>query len=163
AGNDTAQCAQTLTLVPNTAYTLSASVQGSYVFLGVSGGVSAQSWTSTTGYQPLSVNFTTGSATSVTVFVHGWYGQGTYFADDLAFVLDSGGCTPAWGGDVNHKVSGDSTVTGVVSAVRAKGGDVAVSFGGYNGTELGATCGGSSSLANAYQQVISRYNLTRID
>src|SRR5205807_10590456 len=59
AGNDTAQCAQTLTLVPNTAYTLSASVQGSDVFLGVSGGVSAQSWTSTTGYQPLSVNFTT--------------------------------------------------------------------------------------------------------
>jgi hypothetical protein len=235
AGNDTAQCAQTLTLVPNTAYTLSASVQGSYVFLGVSGGVSAQNWTSTTGYQTLSLNFTTGSATSVTVFVHGWYGQGTYFADDvtlngptggnpspstsptkspsaspttspsptgsvppppngsfrnpvyfmplenspqnitdainaggvknfnLAFVLDSGGCTPAWGGDANHKVSGDSTVTGVVSAVRGKGGDVAVSFGGYNGVELGATCGGSSGLANAYQQVINKYNLTRID
>ena len=31
AGNDTAQCAQTLTLVPNTAYRLSADVQGSYV------------------------------------------------------------------------------------------------------------------------------------
>jgi hypothetical protein len=237
AGNDTAQCAQTLTLVPNTAYTLSASVQGSYVFLGVSGGVSAQTWTSSTSYQTLSLNFTTASATSVTVFVHGWYGQGTYFADDLvlngptggnpspsgspsvspsrspspsptptptgsvppppngsfrnpvyfmplennpqnitdainaggvknfnlAFVLDSGGCTPAWGGDANHKVSGDSTVTGVVSAVRAKGGDVAVSFGGYNGVELGATCGGSSGLANAYQQVINKYNLTRID
>ncbi|OLB81523.1 MAG: carbohydrate-binding protein [Actinobacteria bacterium 13_2_20CM_2_71_6] len=243
AGNDTAQCAQTLNLVANTAYTLSAAVQGSYVFLGVSGGVSAQTWASGTGYQTLSLNFTTSSATSVTVFVHGWYGQGTYFADDvtlngpagpgpsgspstsrspsgspspsqspsptptptptgsvpppnngdfrnpiffmplennpqnitdainaggdknvnLAFVLDSGGCTPAWGGDAAHKVSSDGTVTGVVSAVRAKGGDVAVSFGGYNGLELGASCGGSSALANAYQQVISRYNLNRID
>src|SRR5439155_157632 len=72
AGNDTAQCAQTLTLVPNTAYTLSAAVQGSYVFLGVSGGVSAQTWTtSATTYQTLTLNFTTGSATSATVSVHG--------------------------------------------------------------------------------------------
>jgi len=82
---------------------------------------------------------------------------------NLAFVLDSGGCTPAWDGDATHKVSADGTVTGVVSAVRAKGGDVSVSFGGYNGVELGATCGGSSSLANAYQQVINKYNLSRID
>jgi len=237
AGADTAQCAQTLTLVPNTAYTLSAYVNGAFVFLGVSGGVSAQTWTTSTAYAPLSLNFTTTSATSVTVFVHGWYGQGTYRADDivlngpggpsptpstkspspstspskspspspsgstppppppsgfrnpvyfmpldnhpqnitdainasgvrnfnLAFVLDSGGCTPAWDGDAAHKVSSDSTVTGVVSAVRAKGGDVAVSFGGYNGVELGASCGGSSSLAAAYQAVINRYNLTRID
>src|SRR5438046_2143416 len=50
---------------------------------------------------------------------------------NLAFVLDSGGCTPAWDGDAAHKVSADTAVTGVVSAVRAKGGDVAVSFGGY--------------------------------
>jgi hypothetical protein len=82
---------------------------------------------------------------------------------NLAFVLDSGGCTPAWGGDANHKVSADSTVTGVVSAIRAKGGDAAVSFGGYNGNELGAGCGSSSGLANAYQSVINKYNLTRID
>src|SRR6266508_4714952 len=86
AGNDTAQCAQTLTLVANTAYTLSASVQGSFVFLGVSGGVSAQTWTTSASYQTLSLTFTTGSATTVTVFVHGWYGQGTYFADDVALL-----------------------------------------------------------------------------
>jgi hypothetical protein len=40
---------------------------------------------------------------------------------------------------------------------------VAVSFGGYNGVELGATCGGASGLANAYQQVINKYRLSRID
>ena len=39
---------------------------------------------------------------------------------NLAFVLDSGGCTPAWGGDANHKVSSDTTVTAVVNAVRAR-------------------------------------------
>ncbi|WP_034590364.1 fibronectin type III domain-containing protein [Hamadaea tsunoensis] len=82
---------------------------------------------------------------------------------NLAFVLDSGGCTPAWNGDAAHTVSADTTVTAVVNAVRANGGDVAISFGGYNGTELGATCGSASSLANAYQAVINKYNLTRID
>jgi hypothetical protein len=82
---------------------------------------------------------------------------------NLAFVLDSGGCTPAWGGDAGHPVSSDSTVTAVVNAIRAKGGDVAVSFGGYNGNELGASCGSASGLAAAYQAVINRYGLTRID
>src|SRR5213078_2305128 len=95
AGADTAQCAQTLNLVANTAYTLTASVQGAYVFLGVSGGVSAQTWTSTTSYQTLSLNFTTASATSVTVFVHGWYGQGTYFADDVTLNGPTGGPGPS--------------------------------------------------------------------
>jgi hypothetical protein len=82
---------------------------------------------------------------------------------NLAFVLDAGGCTPAWGGDAAHPVSSDSTVTAVVNAVRAKGGDVAVSFGGYNGNELGASCGSASGLAAAYQAVINKYGLTRID
>src|SRR5205814_5297673 len=94
AGADTAQCAQTLTLVANTAYTLTAAVQGGFVFLGVSGGGSAQTWTTTTSYQTLSLNFTTASATSVTVFVHGWYGQGTYFADDVTLNGPTGGPSP---------------------------------------------------------------------
>jgi chitinase len=34
------------------------------------------------------VTFTTGaSITSVTVFVHGWYGQRSYFADDFTLAL----------------------------------------------------------------------------
>ena len=41
---------------------------------------------------------------------------------NLAFVLDSGGCTPAWNGDPAHRVSTDTTVAGVVDAVRAAGG-----------------------------------------
>ncbi|MFC5911178.1 carbohydrate binding domain-containing protein [Streptacidiphilus monticola] len=81
----------------------------------------------------------------------------------LAFVLDSGNCTPAWGGSTGSPVSSDTAVLSDVNAIRAAGGDVSVSFGGYNGTELGATCGGSSALAAAYQKVIDKYRLTRID
>ncbi|WP_241968196.1 chitinase [Streptomyces sp. ICBB 8177] len=81
----------------------------------------------------------------------------------LAFVLDSGGCTPAWDGDSTHPVAADTQVAAEVNAIRAAGGDVSVSFGGYNGTELGATCGSSTALAAAYQQVVDKYKLTRID
>ncbi len=81
----------------------------------------------------------------------------------LSFVLDSGNCTPAWDGESGQTVAADTTVLADVNAIRAAGGDVGVSFGGYNGTELGATCGSSAALAAAYQQVIDKYQLTRID
>ncbi|HEV2374705.1 MAG TPA: hypothetical protein VGS19_21405, partial [Streptosporangiaceae bacterium] len=81
----------------------------------------------------------------------------------LSFVLDSGGCTPAWDGNASHLVSNDRAVAGLVSAIRSAGGDAGVSFGGYNGTELGQTCGSASSLAAAYQSVISKYKLTWVD
>jgi chitinase len=92
---DNAQCTQTVAVAANTTYTLSAYVNGAYVFIGVSGAVSASNWTPSTGgaFAQLSVTFSTGSATSVTVFVHGWYGQGTYYADD--FVMNGPGGTPS--------------------------------------------------------------------
>ncbi|WP_245594578.1 carbohydrate binding domain-containing protein [Actinospica robiniae] len=250
SSSDDAQCTQTVSVVPNTSYTLSGYVEGSYVYIGVSGGSST--WTpSASSWQQLSVTFTTGaSQTSVQVFVHGWYAQPTYYADDLAltgpagassspsasasasktptpsasasaspshsaspsasasptptgtstgtsgpwthpvywmpldngaqsissvisgsgeteynlsFVLDSGGCTPAWDGNSSELVSSDTAVLADVNAIRAAGGDVAVTFGGYNGTELGTTCGSASALAAAYQQVITKYHLTHVD
>ena len=82
---------------------------------------------------------------------------------NLAFVLDSGGCTPAWGGNASTPVSSDTTVLADISALRAAGGDAAVSFGGYNGTELGSSCGSASSLAAAYQKVITKYQLKHVD
>lgn len=238
--SDDAQCTQTISVAPNSAYTLSDYVQGAYVYLGATGtGVNASTWTpSATSYQQLSTTFTTGaSTTSVTVFVHGWYAEGTYDVDDvtlsgpagsgggttttpppttttappsttttapptstttnpppsgafthpaylmpldntppaigtimsssgekefnLAFVLDSGGCTPAWDGTA--AVSTDTAVQADINAIRAAGGDVAVSFGGYNGTELGSTCGSASALAAAYQKVITKYSLKHVD
>ncbi|MEV6205928.1 glycosyl hydrolase family 18 protein [Kitasatospora sp. NPDC051914] len=85
SASDNAQCTQTVAVAPNTTYTLSAWVKGAYVYLGVNGG--ASTWTPSTGgaYQKLSVSFTTGaSQTSATVFTHGWYGQGAYWADDIS-------------------------------------------------------------------------------
>jgi len=81
----------------------------------------------------------------------------------LSFVLDSGGCTPAWDGSGSQLVSTDTTVAGLISAIRAAGGDAGVSFGGYNGTELGQDCSSASALASAYQSVITKYQLTHVD
>ena len=83
--SDTAQCQQVLTLKANTAYTLTGWVQGSYVYLGVSGGATASTWASPgSTWQKLTVPFTTGSSGTVTLYVHGWYAQGGYSADDIA-------------------------------------------------------------------------------
>src|SRR4051794_35702147 len=81
----TGQCKQTVSVAANTTYTLTAQVKGSYVYLGVDGGTST--WTPATNgaYAQLSVSFTTGaSQTSAAVYVHGWYGQPAYNADDIS-------------------------------------------------------------------------------
>ncbi|MFI8081276.1 glycosyl hydrolase family 18 protein [Kitasatospora sp. NPDC086009] len=80
----TGQCQQTVTLSPNTSYTLSGWVQGSYAYLGVSGGATASTWTNASGWTKLTVPFTTGASGTVTVYLHGWYGQGNVFGDDFA-------------------------------------------------------------------------------
>ncbi|MGH3679554.1 MAG: chitinase [Natronosporangium sp.] len=92
SSSDNARCSQTVTVQPGTAYTLSAFVQGSFVHLGVTGG--GLTWTpSAPAYAPLSLTFTTGAAqTSVEVFLHGWFGTGTYHADDVS--LDGPGTPP---------------------------------------------------------------------
>src|ERR1700722_9295784 len=81
----------------------------------------------------------------------------------LSFVLDSGGCIPAWDGSSSQLVSSDTTVAALISAIRGAGGDAGVSFGGYNGTELGQDCSSASALASAYQSVITKYQLTHVD
>jgi len=82
-------------------------------------------------------------------------------AFDMAFILADGGCTPAWNG--TDPVAGDTQVAGVINEVRAGGGDVIVSAGGYNGTKLGQVCGSAAATAAAYQQVISAYGLHAFD
>ncbi|MFF3191452.1 carbohydrate binding domain-containing protein [Streptomyces misionensis] len=80
----TGECDQTVTLSPNHTYTLTGWVQGPYAYLGVSGGATASTWSSGSSWNQLKVSFTTGSSGTVTVYVHGWYGQGSVYADDLA-------------------------------------------------------------------------------
>ncbi|CAM5346307.1 carbohydrate binding domain-containing protein [Streptomyces canus] len=91
SSSDNAQCSQTVAVQPNTTYSLSGWVRGSYVYLGVNGGSST--WTSSPStYSQLTTSFTTGaSQTSATVYVHGWYAQGTYYADDISLDGPGGG------------------------------------------------------------------------
>jgi hypothetical protein len=80
---------------------------------------------------------------------------------NLAFVVSGGGsCTPEWGGVT---AIGNDPVAAQIGALRAIGGDVRISFGGQDGSELAQTCTSVSQLAAAYQQVISAYGVNKID
>jgi hypothetical protein len=80
---------------------------------------------------------------------------------NLAFVVSGGGgCTPEWGGVT---AIGDDPVAAQIAALRAIGGDVRISFGGEDGSELAQTCTSVSQLEAAYQQVISAYDVNKID
>ncbi|MEU2871216.1 glycosyl hydrolase family 18 protein [Streptomyces olivoreticuli] len=83
AADQTGQCEQTVTLAPNTAHTLTGWVQGGYAYIGVGGGATASQWVSAGTWTRLSVPFTTDASGKVTVYVHGWYGQGDVYADDF--------------------------------------------------------------------------------
>ncbi|MFE1413542.1 carbohydrate binding domain-containing protein [Streptomyces sp. NPDC058746] len=296
--SDNAKCTQSVAVRPNTTYTLSAWVRGSYVYLGVTGGPST--WTTSAGaWSRLTVTFTTGaSQTTAEVYLNGWYGQGTYHADDvllegpggsadtqaptvptgltatgktstsaslawtastddvgvtgydvyqgatkvataagtsttvtgltpatsytftvrahdlagntsaasagvsvttdngttpagfkqaapylylgwgnppsattvmnatgakwftMAFILSSGGCNPAWDGQRPLAGGADQST---IASIRAAGGDVVPSIGGWQGNKLGPNCATPEALAGAYQKVIDAYGLKAID
>ncbi|WP_329526464.1 glycoside hydrolase family 18 protein [Streptomyces sp. NBC_01462] len=79
---------------------------------------------------------------------------------NLAFITDGGGCTPKWGG-VSDLAS--DAVAAQIGALRAKGGDVRVSFGGASGAELATTCSSADALATAYGKAVDAYRLTKVD
>src|SRR5215469_4109356 len=122
------------------------------------------------------------SARAQTALTNNWYESAPYYstldssgpnlgqvmsatgqkAFDMAFILANGGsCAPAWDG--TDPVSSDTAVSAVINQVRAAGGDVIVSAGGYNGTKLGQVCGSAATTAAGYQQVISAYGLHAFD
>jgi hypothetical protein len=78
----------------------------------------------------------------------------------LAFILSKGRCNPAWDG--TRPLLG-GTDAAAIESIRAAGGDVAVSFGGWSGKKLGTSCKTPSALAGAYQTVINDYSLHAID
>ncbi|WP_411071602.1 chitinase [Streptomyces sp. cmx-4-25] len=100
AGLDNAKCVQTVTVKPNSTYTLSAWVQGGYAYLGASGtgtGTgSVSTWTpDSPSWKQLTTTFTTGaSTTSVEIYTHGWYGTSPYVVDDVSVYGPDGGGVP---------------------------------------------------------------------
>ena len=86
----------------------------------------------------------------------------------LAFLETTGksSCTLGWNGSKTQTVAAGTYVTDITS-LRAIGGDVIPSFGGWSadqgGTEIGDSCKTVASIAAAYQQVVTTYDVTRLD
>jgi Fibronectin type III domain/Carbohydrate binding domain/Glycosyl hydrolases family 18 len=167
--SDDAQCTQQVSVQPSSSYTLTGWVQGDYVFLGDSGtGASDTStWTASAGsWQQLSTSFSTGaSTTSVTVYVHGWYSQGTYYADDLSLTGPggsggSGGTAPA--APAGLSVTG-TTASSVSLSWSAPGGTVTGYHVYQGGTEAATTSATSATItglaaSTSYTFTVTAYN-----
>jgi hypothetical protein len=77
----------------------------------------------------------------------------------IAFVL-ANGCNPVWDGE-GGLTGGVHAST--IAAIRAAGGDVVPSIGGWSGNKLGPNCSTPEALAGAYQKVIDAFGLKAID
>lgn len=78
----------------------------------------------------------------------------------------TGSCTITWNGDSSAPMSAGLFVSDLVS-LRKLGGDMIPSFGGYTAddtaTEIADSCTSVSKIAAAYESVVGRYNVTRLD
>jgi hypothetical protein len=78
----------------------------------------------------------------------------------------TGSCDILWNGDPAKPVAW-SVFGPEITRIRAAGGDVVPSFGGYSAdstaTEIADSCTDVGRIAAAYQKVITTYNLTRLD
>jgi chitinase len=167
AGQDNAKCSQSVAVKPNSTYSLSAWVQGSYVYLGASGTGTTDVSTWTPGgssWTKLTTSFTTGAnTTSVTVYTHGWYGQPAYHADDISvFGPDGGGGTDP--DPVVPAAPGAPSVGAVTSF------SVALSWGpvsgatGYNvyrdGAKVQSSSGTSATVTGLSADTAYRFQVT---
>ncbi|MCX5400098.1 chitinase [Streptomyces sp. NBC_00102] len=146
AGSDYANCAQTVTVKPGSTYTLSAWVQGDYVYLGATGTgtTDVSTWTQSSGaWKQLTTTFTTGSATtSVNVWTHGWYGTSAYYVDDLSLV-GPGGAPVTVPAAPTGLTAGTPTATSVPLSWTASSG--ATGYQVYRGGTKVATVTGTST------------------
>jgi Glycosyl hydrolases family 18 len=89
-----------------------------------------------------------------------------YFTLAFVEVPTKGSCTPVWNGDAAQTMAAGRYLSDIAS-LRALGGDVIPSFGGFSadngGTELADSCTNVNQIAAAYESVITTYNVTRLD
>ena len=147
SASDTAKCVQTVSVLPNTTYSLSGWVRGSYVYLGVTG--AGSTWTSSSAaFSRLTVSFTTGaSQTSAEVYLNGWYGQGTYYADDVSLDGPGGGTADTQAPTVPGSPAGTGKTSSTVSlSWTAATDNVGVAgYDVYSGASKVATATGTST------------------
>ncbi len=84
----------------------------------------------------------------------------------LGFIVADrdGGCAPTWGTYVD--LDGAATSFDLdrrITRLRAAGGNAIVSFGGLSNSELALRCKSPEDLAEAYREVINRYELATVD
>ncbi|BCJ54410.1 hypothetical protein Asp14428_58850 [Actinoplanes sp. NBRC 14428] len=77
----------------------------------------------------------------------------------IAFVL-ANGCNPVWDGE-GGLTGGAHEST--INAIKANGGSVVPSIGGWSGNKLGPNCSTPEALAGAYQKIIDTFGLKAID
>ena len=89
-----------------------------------------------------------------------------YFTLAFLETLSKSSCTLAWNGSKTDPVTNNRYASDIAS-LRALGGDVIPSFGGWSadqgGTEIADSCKDVNTIAAAYEDVITRYNVTRLD
>jgi hypothetical protein len=89
-----------------------------------------------------------------------------YFTLAFLETLSKTSCTLAWNGNRSDPVTNNRYASDIGS-LRSLGGDVIPSFGGWSadqgGTEIADSCKDVNTIANAYEDVITRYNVTRLD
>lgn len=163
--SDDGQCTQTVAVRPNQTYTLSAYVEGSYVYLGDTGTgtTDTSTWTpSATSYSQLTVTFTTGaSTTSVGIYVHGWYAQPTYYVDDVN-LSGPGGTITAPSAPTGLGVTGTTASSAGLSWSAVSG--TVTGYNVYrNGTKVGTTSSTSYtdsglSASTTYSYAVTAYN-----
>src|SRR5580704_1840684 len=171
SNSDYAQCSQVVSVQPSSSYTLSGWVEGDYVYLGDSGtgATDTSNWTpSATTWTELSTSFTTGaSATSVTVYIHGWYAQPEFYADDLTLTGPAG--SGGWGGGTTAPAAPTNlTVTGTTSSSvslswTAPPGTVTGYYVSRDGGQVANVAGTSATVtglaaSTSYTFTVSAYN-----
>ncbi|MGH3168816.1 MAG: fibronectin type III domain-containing protein, partial [Trebonia sp.] len=170
-GSDYAQCSQVVSVQPSSSYSLTGQVEGDYVYLGDSGtGTSdTDTWTpSATTWTGLSTNFTTGvSTTSVTIYIHGWYAQPTFYADDLELTGPAGSGGGGTGTSAPAAPTG-LTVTGTTSSSAslswtAPSGTVSGYYVDENGSQVASVTGTSDTVtglaaSTTYKFTVVAYN-----
>ncbi len=89
-----------------------------------------------------------------------------YFTLAFLETLSKSSCTLAWDGSRADPVS-NSKYLSDIGSLRALGGDVIPSFGGWSadqgGTEIGDSCKDVNAIAVAYEQLITKYDVSRLD
>ena len=89
-----------------------------------------------------------------------------YFTLAFLETLGKSSCTLAWNGDRAQTISAGRYLSDIAS-LRALGGDVFPSFGGWSadqgGTEIADSCKDVNAIAAAYEDLITTYDVKRLD